>query len=268
MTLLAVRGLEGEGTHAPAAPAVAPQAASTPGGGFARAVRSVWDEPAARLFTQFIFVSMLAYSAQELLLEPYAGSILGYTPGQSASLSGLQHAGVLLGMLAATLAGRGPHGGRFGSLQAWQVGGCVVSALMLCGLGCACWVGPGWPFRANVFALGVGNGAFCIAAIASMMRLASVDGQARVGLRMGLWGAAQAVAFGLGGLFGTACSDVARWWLASPGAAYTVVFALQATLFMVSAALAVQVGRTTALGRGRAASTQSAPPGRLATTSR
>jgi len=39
---------------------------------FREAFAQVWAEPAARRFTIFIFVSMLAYSAQELLVEPFA----------------------------------------------------------------------------------------------------------------------------------------------------------------------------------------------------
>jgi BCD family chlorophyll transporter-like MFS transporter len=58
---------------------------------------------------------------------------------------------------------------------------------------------------------------------------------------MGLWGAAQAVAFGLGGLVGTGASDLARALIASPGAAYASVFALEAALFMVSALLAWKI---------------------------
>jgi hypothetical protein len=45
---------------------------------------------------------------------------------------------------------------------------------------------------------------------------------------MGLWGAAQAIAFGLGGLVGTAASDLARMGWAHRLAAYASVFALEA----------------------------------------
>jgi len=55
---------------------------------------------------------------------------------------------------------------------------------------------------------------------------------------MGLWGAAQAIAFGLGGLVGTGASDLAHWLVGSPGAAYSWVFGFEALLFVASAALA------------------------------
>jgi BCD family chlorophyll transporter-like MFS transporter len=92
-----------------------------------------------------------------------------------------------------------------------------------------------------VFALGAANGAFSIGAIGSMMRLASEGRHAREGVRMGLWGAAQAVAFGLGGLVGTGASDLARAFIASPGVAYATVFAFEALVFLLSAVLAWRI---------------------------
>lgn len=237
LTCIATWRLEGAAT---AERATAAKVAQQPA--FREALAQVWAEPVARHFTVFVFISMLAYSAQDLILEPFAGSVFGFTPGESTGLSGVQHGGVLVGMLAAAFAGRGT---RFGSLRAWQIGGCLLSALMLLGLVAAGIVGAAWPFKANVFALGVANGAFSIAAIASMMRLAGEGRGAREGTRMGLWGAAQAVAFGMGGLVGTAASDLARWLIGTPAHAYAAVFAFEAALFVASAVLAAQMGRTT-----------------------
>jgi MFS transporter, BCD family, chlorophyll transporter len=87
VTLLALRGVEGHAHAAPVAPEAKPK--------FRVALAEVWAEPAARRFTIFVFVSMLAYSAQDLILEPFAGIVFGYTPGESTSLSGVQHGGVL-----------------------------------------------------------------------------------------------------------------------------------------------------------------------------
>jgi BCD family chlorophyll transporter-like MFS transporter len=58
---------------------------------------------------------------------------------------------------------------------------------------------------------------------------------------MGLWGAAQALAFGIGGLLGTVASDIAHWLMTSDGSAYSSVFALEALMFMVSATLAWKI---------------------------
>jgi BCD family chlorophyll transporter-like MFS transporter len=101
--------------------------------------------------------------------------------------------------------------------------------------------GAGWPLGANVFVLGVTTGMFSIAAIGSMMRLAAQGRGGTEGLRIGLWGAAQALAFALGGLVGTGASDLARTLLADAGSAYALVFALEALLFLSAAQLAAGV---------------------------
>jgi len=203
---------------------------------FRAVLREVWAEDKARNFTIFVFVSMLAYSWQDLILEPFAGHVFGMTPGQSTALAGMQHSGTFVGML---LVGVGASGLKVGSMKFWTVAGCLGSAaalgwITLAGL-------RGLALEPAVFALGFGNGTFAVAAIASMMGLASEGAEGREGTRMGLWGAAQAIAFGLGGFAGAMGADVARALIADPAAAYGIVFLAEAALFLVSAALALRI---------------------------
>ena len=239
LTLLAMAGLEGRSSTA--APVPTPRLLAASGSTFRAGFAQVWAEPGARRFTIFVFVSMLAFSAQELILEPFAGVVFGYAPGESTSLSGVQHGGVLVGMLVAALAGRHWRGRALGSLRAWTIGGCLVSALALGGLALSGLVGPAWPFKLNVWLTGAANGAFSIAAIGSMMRLAAEGQTGREGMRMGLWGAAQAMAFAVGGVVGTGAVDLARALIAAPAVAYAVVFAFESLLFVVSARLATGI---------------------------
>ena len=227
LTLLAVWRVA-DVASAPARPA-----ADVP---FVTALREIWAEPKARRFAVFVFVSMFAYSAQELILEPFAGAVFHLSPGETTQLTGLQHGGVLAGMLlvaVATACG--------GAIRSWTVGGCVGSALAVLGVAAAAFAGPAWPLRPALFLLGVANGAFAVSAIGAMMGLAHAGGGARAGTRMGLWGAAQAVAFGLGGLAGSSASDLGRAVLGTPTAAYTAVFGLEAALFLLAAAQAARV---------------------------
>ncbi|MFZ5692697.1 MAG: BCD family MFS transporter [Pseudomonadota bacterium] len=236
LSLIAVWGVEG---------APAPARESEPGArkaSFREALAEVWAEPQARRFGIFVFVSMLAFSAQDLILEPFAGIVFGYTPGESTKLSGVQNSGVLAGMVLVAIAGSAIGGRRLGSLRMWTVTGCVCSAIALFGLVMAAAVGPSWPLRASVFLLGFFNGVYAVAAIGSMMALVANGAPSREGVRMGLWGAAQAFAFGLGGFLGAAASDVARHWLGSPAAAYGTVFTIEGLLFLAAAGLAVQLG--------------------------
>ena len=211
---------------------------------FRQALAEVWREPAARRFTIFIFVSMLAYGAQELLIEPFAGLVFGMSPGSTTKLAGLQHGGVLVGMVGVAILASSIGGPILGSLRLWTIGGCVSSALSLLAIALVGFLSLGPDiFRAAVFSLGISNGAFAVAAIGSMMALAGTGAGSREGTRMGLWGAAQAIAFGLGGVAATLSVDLARAFAASPLVAYASVFAIESAFFFGAAMLASQVGR-------------------------
>jgi BCD family chlorophyll transporter-like MFS transporter len=217
------------------------------GQGFKAALRETWADPQARGFTIFVFVSMLAYSAQDLILEPFAGLVHGYDAGSSTQLAGLQNMGTLLGMIITAVSGTVIGKSRAGFMRAWTVGGCIASAAALLSLGLGTHaLGADWPLVPNVVALGVANGAFAVAAIGSMMTLASAGPKQREGTRMGLWGAAQAIAFGLGGFLGAAAVDVSRAVMDAPAPAFALVFAVEGLIFLVAAALALRVGETSA----------------------
>ena len=91
-----------------------------------------------------------------------------------------------------------------------------------------------------VVALGFFNGVFAVAAIGSMMALAGEGRDAREGTRMGLWGAAQALAAGFGGLVGAAAVDALRLGMDAPDA-FGAVFVAEAGLFLIAAAIAARV---------------------------
>ena len=234
LACLAVRGVEraAPARTASAGPVKAP---------FRTVLAKVWAEPASRRFTVFIFVAMLAYSAQELILEPFAGLVFAMTPGTTTKLAGLQHGGVLAGMLVVAGLTMGVGGPRLGSLKLWTALGCAGSGAMLVGIAAGGLVGPAFPLRAAVFGLGLFNGIFAVAAIGSMMGLAGAGGEAERGTRMGVWGAAQGVAFGAGGFLGTVAVDLAR--LVTPEAvhAYAAVFLAEALLFVLATWIALRI---------------------------
>lgn len=101
-------------------------------------------------------------------------------------------------------------------------------------------VGPGWPLAANIAVLGFTNGVFAVAAIGAMMGLAGAGGGGREGIRLGIWGAAQAIAFGLGGLIGAVGVDAGRAITGSTPQTFTMVFGVEALLFLVAATLALR----------------------------
>lgn len=216
-----------------------PKAAKIP---FRQSLADTWDDPQARLFTIFVFVSMLAYSTQDLILEPFAGLLYGMTPGESTQLGGVQHGGVFIGMalvgiLGTLMARRKPE-----ILKIFTVTGCIGSGIALALLAFSTSLAPAWPLKANVFALGFANGMFAVAAIGTMMTLAGGGGGSREGIRMGLWGAAQAIAFGLGGFLGTVAIDASRALTGDVPLSFALVFGAEAALFIAAALIALGIG--------------------------
>lgn len=208
---------------------------------FKAALQDVLGEPHTRRFAAFVFLSMLAYSAQDLVLEPFAGAVFGLSPGDSTQLGGTQHAGVLLGMIAVALLGRLSGRGRHNILRQCMIAGCLGSSVLLVILALCGFISPDWPLSSTVFALGVTSGAFAVAAIGSMMGLVSEGHENRDGVRMGVWGATQAIAFGLGGIVGTFIVDVMHSLTGTFIYAYAIVFLAQAVLFAIAAVLAVRI---------------------------
>lgn len=209
---------------------------------FAEELKQVWTEPTVRRFAVFIFISMLAYSAQDLILEPFAGTVFGMTPGETTALSGVQHSGALFGMILVPVMNFLVPAWRTRT-RPWIVAGCIASALALSSLVLAALVGPPWPLKLSVLALGITNGVYAIAAIGAMMNMVGAGQRDREGTRMGLWGASQAISFGSGGLLGALASDAARHVLSSASISYAVVFAAEAGLFVVAAYLAIWIGK-------------------------
>ena len=228
VSLLAVRGIE------KTAAASEPGVQKPP---FRIALAQVWAEPVARAFTVFVFISMVAYSIQDLILEPYGGFVFGMPVNETTQLSGVQNAGALIGMIVVGVLGARVGDRRRAFMRAWTIGGCLASAGALALLACSSLVGQGWPLAANVFALGLANGMFAVAAIGSMMGLASAGRAQREGVRMGVWGAAQAIAMGSGVLLGAGLVDGLRLFLPVENA-FLVTFMLEAGLFVVAATLA------------------------------
>jgi BCD family chlorophyll transporter-like MFS transporter len=235
ITLLAVRGVESR-------LAIRQSPAEKSSVSFRDTLREIWQEKLARDFTIFVFVSMLAYSAQELILEPYAGLVFGFSLGKSTQLSGFQHSGVLVGMVLVGLLGTLLRGDKTRWLKGSIVFGCAASAAALAGLAFAGFVRPVLPLAPIVFGLGFANGIFAVSAIGLMMSFAGAGRHSGAGVRMGVWGASQAVAFAIGGFAGAAGLDLMRHVVASIPLAFATVFAVEGAIFIGAALFATRLG--------------------------
>ena len=211
---------------------------------FVDGIKEIWAERAARHFSIFVFLSMTAYFMQELILEPYAGLVFGFTPGASTSLSGAQNGGVFFGMIGVGILCTGLN---IGNLRSWVVAGCVGSAISLTVIAALGLGGSAMQLSIAVVSLGFFNGMFAVGAIGSMMSLAGEGRNDREGTRVGIWGAAQAIAAGFGGLLGASMVDLLRMVLTEDAAAYGTVFLFEAALFIASSTLALRIMSTQAV---------------------
>ena len=177
----------------------------------------------------------VAFSMQDILLEPYGGQILHLPVGTTTALTALLALGGLIGFsIAARAIGRGADPYRLAALGT-MVGlvafTCVIFADPLASLVL---------FAAGVTLIGLGGGLFAHCTLTTAMRMAK-PGQ--IGLALGVWGAVQASAAGtstaLGGLIRDGVSMLAARGslgeaLSGPSIGYSVVYHIEIGLLFVT----------------------------------
>lgn len=236
IAVVSVAGIERKAVAVPETPEPEVEGAS-----LFQVLGDIWSETTVRRFAIFVFISMLAYSAQDLILEPYAGLVFGLSVGESTSLAATQHQGVLLGMLIVGVIGSLPLLRRHVPMVAWTLLGCVLSAAGLAALATAMYWAAASDLPKLVFFLGLGNGIFAVGAIGSMFSFARRGIAKREGTRVGIWGAAQAIAFALGGILATSGVDLIMLLGGGVSVAYGSIFVIEALLFLAAAKLALGI---------------------------
>ena len=241
VTIVAVLGIERQHTVTAAA-ASTPATATTIG--FRAALREVLSEPRTRQFGLFVFVSMLAYSGLDVLLEPFAGAVHGMSPKATTQLTGFYSLGLLVGMILTGILGSLASTGRHRAMRYCMLIGCTGSAVGLAALAFSTVGTDASVFTALVIAIGLTNGLFSVAAIGSMMGLMSQGRAGRSGVRMGVWGAAQALAFGLGAVLGGAIIDALRLAGVTVATSYASAFVTLAALYALATVLVARLVRS------------------------
>jgi BCD family chlorophyll transporter-like MFS transporter len=182
----------------------------------ADAVRRLW----------VVALGTLAFTMEDVLLEPYGGEILNLSVASTTQLSATLAAGSLLGFAAASrLLSRGADPFRMAAIG--------------CGFGLPAFVlvvGASWApeaalcFSGGTFLIGLGAGLFGHGTLTATMNRAS-SGQA--GLAMGAWGAAQATAAGLAMALGGILRDLVGA-ISTPWTGYCFVYTIEFTLLLAT----------------------------------
>ena len=159
--------------------------------------------PARRLLS--VALGTMAFSMQDVLLEPYGGQVLHLSVGATTGLTAMLAVGGLFGFVAAARwLGRGADPYRFAAI------GLVTGLVAFTAVIFAEPLASTPLFAAGVTLIGLGSGIFAHCTLTAAMGMAT-EGQ--TGLVLGVWGAVQASAAGVavagGGLIRDAVSGLA-----------------------------------------------------------
>jgi BCD family chlorophyll transporter-like MFS transporter len=206
------------------------------------AFRDAWHklrgQPGMRRFLLVVGLGGMAFSMQDILLEPYGAQVLGLSVSETTMLTALLAGGALAAFAyAARSLGRGSDPHRLAAAGI-LVGITAFTAVILAGP-----LESGLVFRFGTAMIGFGGGLFGISTLTAAM---SMGGDSENGIVLGVWGAVQATAIGagiaLGGglrdLFdGLATQGLLGSALTGPAVGYAVVYHLEIMLLFITLAI-------------------------------
>ena len=183
------------------------------------------DKALARLIA--VGVGTLAFSMQDVMLEPYGGQVLGLAVSRTTLLTAAMAAGGLIGFsLASYVLSRGFDAFRMASLGAMLGVPAFVLVILAAPL-----LSPVL-FGLGTFLIGFGAGLFGHGTLTATMNHAPPDQR---GLALGAWGAVQATAAGIGVALGGIIRDtLSAIDGASPLTPYLAVYMLEVILLIAA----------------------------------
>jgi BCD family chlorophyll transporter-like MFS transporter len=182
-----------------------------------------------------IGMGTVAFSMQDVLLEPYGGKVLHLSVSATTTLTALLACGGAAGLgLAARSLNRGADPYRVAGFGALAGLGAFTSVIL------AAPVGSPQLFAIGVALVGFGAGLFAHGTLTASMSMARADA---TGLALGAWGAVQASAAGIaiatGGVLSDTIEALARSGrlgpaLAGPATGYTAVYLIELILLFAT----------------------------------
>ncbi len=183
----------------------------------------------------------IAFSMQDILLEPYGGHVLGLSVGATTAMTAMLALGGLFGFgSAAVLLGRGMDPYRLagsGALVGLVAFTCVIFAAPFHSVAF---------FAMGVFLIGLGAGLFAHCTLTAAMATAQ---RGHVGLTLGIWGAVQATAAGTAVAAGGLISDGVSHWVGNGTTGYVTVYTIEIALLFATLVAIGPLVRFAAPGR-------------------
>ena len=177
-----------------------------------------------RRFFIYLIILLAAILGQDVLLEPYAGEAFGLTVDQTTRITSIWGGCVLVMLLVANWVEK-----PLGKKRVAQVGA-VLAGLGFMLITVSGRLGSSTLFYSGVVILGSGTGLATTSNLSLMMDMTT----RQVGLYMGTWGIADALARLLGTVMGGAVRDFFTLVTRNALTGYQVVFVLEAALLVVS----------------------------------
>jgi len=190
------------------------------------------DKQVRILFTLVIF-TFVGTLAQDALLEPYGGLVLGMSVGDTTRLTMYWGLGVLASMLLS---------GIFlikwlGYLKLMRTG-IVMSIVVFTSLIFIGMSGNAGAFKGLVFVMGLGTG---LAGAGMLSGIISFATSIRAGMLLGVFGVANMVGHAFGNLMGGAIVDVMRLATGNALIAYSTLFGMEAVILGVALYLSTKL---------------------------
>jgi BCD family chlorophyll transporter-like MFS transporter len=172
----------------------------------------------------------MAFSMEDVLLEPYGGQILHLSVGDTTKLTAVLAVGGLLGFgLASRVLSRGADPFRMAHYGALLGLPAFLAVLIAAPMASA------WMFGAGTLLIGFGAGLFAHGTLTATMNLAPPD---QAGLALGAWGAVQAsaagVAIALGGIVRDVVANAIPQGALGAAAGYDVVYITELALLLAT----------------------------------
>jgi len=191
---------------------------------FHEALRAFRDQGRATRRLVALGLGTVAFSMQDILLEPYGGQILHLTVAATTALTAALAGGGLAGFgLAARKLGRGADPYRLSAIGA-LVGLAAFAAVIF-----AAPLNAPLLFAAGVLAIGFGGGLFAHCTLTVAMSMTGGG----IGLALGVWGAVQASAAGAAVALGGLIRDAVSLY-AGAASGYAVVYHLEIALLFAT----------------------------------
>ena len=213
-------------------------AADLPRPAFGDAWRKLSAQTGMRRFLLVVGLGSIAFSMQDILLEPYGAEVLGMSVSETTLLTALLAAGALVAFAyAARSLSRGSDPHRLAAAGI-LVGIAAFTAVILAGP-----LESALVFRIGTALIGFGGGLFGVSTLTAAMNMA---GDSDNGIVLGVWGAVQATAIGGGIALGGGIRDLVDGFasqgllgpaLTGPAVAYGVVYHLEILLLFITLAV-------------------------------